>query len=108
MAVLVYRFWGAEDGDRHTEIWGSMHSHPGMASALQAQSPLWPSPGLWLGLHTLSLRPRERPPSLEPLLRGRERLKLFFPLWPQGIAIFLLRPSDLQSILSDAWSHFVL
>lgn len=26
----------------------------------------------------------------------------------QGIAIFLLRPSDLQSILSDAWFHFVL
>ncbi|XP_007125527.1 transient receptor potential cation channel subfamily V member 3 isoform X2 [Physeter macrocephalus] len=25
----------------------------------------------------------------------------------EGIAIFLLRPSDLQSILSDAWFHFV-
>lgn len=39
---------------------------------------------------------------------GHEEGQLFFPFWPQGIAIFLLRPSDLQSILSDAWFHFVL
>ncbi|KAF5911726.1 hypothetical protein HPG69_015704 [Diceros bicornis minor] len=29
------------------------------------------------------------------------------PREEEGIAIFLLRPSDLQSILSDAWFHFV-
>ncbi|MEJ1273226.1 transient receptor potential cation channel subfamily V member 3 [Cricetulus griseus] len=29
------------------------------------------------------------------------------PREDEGIAIFLLRPSDLQSILSDAWFHFV-
>ncbi|XP_011358120.1 transient receptor potential cation channel subfamily V member 3 isoform X2 [Pteropus vampyrus] len=38
---------------------------------------------------------------------GATPLQLFFPFWSQGIAIFLLRPSDLQSILSDAWFHFV-
>ncbi|KAK2084078.1 hypothetical protein P7K49_037111 [Saguinus oedipus] len=32
----------------------------------------------------------------------------YYQSWEkEGIAIFLLRPSDLQSILSDAWFHFV-
>ena len=40
--------------------------------------------------------------------------RMFVLIWAmcisvkEGIAIFLLRPSDLQSILSDAWFHFVL
>ncbi|XP_036691486.1 transient receptor potential cation channel subfamily V member 3 isoform X4 [Balaenoptera musculus] len=46
--------------------------------------------------------------SADPPARCMKRGQLFFPFWPQGIAIFLLRPSDLQSILSDAWFHFVL
>ncbi|XP_061031069.1 transient receptor potential cation channel subfamily V member 3 isoform X1 [Eubalaena glacialis] len=39
--------------------------------------------------------------------------RMFVLIWAmcisvkEGIAIFLLRPSDLQSILSDAWFHFV-
>ncbi|XP_031790145.1 transient receptor potential cation channel subfamily V member 3 [Piliocolobus tephrosceles] len=38
---------------------------------------------------------------LSSLVRVMQRLS------SPGIAIFLLRPSDLQSILSDAWFHFV-
>ncbi|XP_019672885.1 transient receptor potential cation channel subfamily V member 3 isoform X4 [Felis catus] len=40
--------------------------------------------------------------------------RMFVLIWAtcisvkEGMAIFLLRPSDLQSILSDAWFHFVL
>nr|XP_030717633.1 transient receptor potential cation channel subfamily V member 3 isoform X5 [Globicephala melas] len=40
--------------------------------------------------------------------------RMFVLIWAmcisvkEGIAIFLLRPSDMQSILSDAWFHFVL
>ncbi|XP_029068602.1 transient receptor potential cation channel subfamily V member 3 isoform X2 [Monodon monoceros] len=39
--------------------------------------------------------------------------RMFVLIWAmcisvkEGIAIFLLRPSDMQSILSDAWFHFV-
>ncbi|XP_013377704.1 PREDICTED: transient receptor potential cation channel subfamily V member 3 [Chinchilla lanigera] len=64
-------------------------------------------------------RPREQEDLPHPLalslkmgwlqLLGR----MFVLIWAtcisvkEGIAIFLLRPSDLQSILSDAWFHFV-
>lgn len=114
MSVLLCRFWG-EDEVRLKDV-----RRLGGALTLILGLPLSPrhkSPSrslTWVlaePLHTpysLSRSSRETPPPPEPPVRGMKRGQLFFPFWPQGIAIFLLRPSDLQSILSDAWFHFVL
>lgn len=64
-------------------------------------------------------RPRENEALPHPLALSRKMSwlqllgRMFVLIWAmcisvkEGIAIFLLRPSDLQSILSDAWFHFV-
>nr|XP_031541027.1 transient receptor potential cation channel subfamily V member 3 [Vicugna pacos] len=64
-------------------------------------------------------RPREEEALPHPLALTHKMAwlqllgRMFVLIWAmcisvkEGIAIFLLRPSDLQSILSDAWFHFV-